>query len=51
MKEFPREDWTNSFYATDGAVLLELVPSDTFEARGAGFHGKVMLILILYYQI
>ena len=51
MKEFPREDWTDSFYATDEAVLLEPVPSDAPEARGVGFHGKVMLMLILHYQI
>ena len=37
MKEFPREDWTDSVYAIEGAVLLEPVPSDALEARGAGF--------------
>ena len=51
MKEFPREDWTDSAYATKGVVLLEPVPSDALEARGAGFYGKVMLMLILHYQI
>ena len=51
MKEFPREDWTDSVYATRGAVLLEPVPSDALEARGAGFIWKVMPILILHYQI
>ena len=37
MEEFPREDWTDSVYATGGAVLSEPVPSDAPEARGAGF--------------
>jgi hypothetical protein len=35
--DFPREDWTDSVYATRGAVLTEPVPNDAPEARGAGF--------------
>ena len=35
--EFPREDWSDSVYATGGAVLTEPIPSDAPEARGDGF--------------
>ena len=37
MEDFSREDWTDSVYATEGAVLSEPVPSDSPESRGAGF--------------
>ena len=37
MEDFPREDWTDSVYATGGAVLTEPVPTDAPESRGAGF--------------
>ena len=35
--EFLREDWSDSIYATGGAVLTEPIPSDAPEARGDGF--------------
>ena len=37
MEDFPREDWTDSVYATGGAVLTEPVPTDAPESRGTGF--------------
>ena len=33
MDQFPREDWYHSVYASGGAKLNELLPSDALEAR------------------